>query len=102
MGFGGCLAAVLGFGRATGAGFVGAWPFAAAGLLVMETGLRARSGGFPCGLGGGVLDEDLWWWRMRWLWWWRLSSRRRRRELWGMAAGLGRRWWASDAGACGQ
>ena len=58
-GLGGCLAAVLGFGRAAGAGFVGAWVVAAAGLLVVATGLGARFGGFPRGLGGGVLDEDV-------------------------------------------
>ena len=54
---GGCLAAVLGFGRAAGAGFVGAWALRAAGLLAVETGLGARLG-FPRGLAGGVLDED--------------------------------------------
>ena len=56
---GGCLAAVLGFGRAAGAGFVGAWALAVAGLLAVGTGLGARLGGFPRGLGGGVLDEDV-------------------------------------------
>ena len=54
---GGCLTAVLGVGRAPGAGFVGAWALAAAGLLVLGTGLGARSGGFARGLEGGVLDE---------------------------------------------
>ena len=58
-GWGGCLAAALGFGRAAGAGLVGAWALAAAGLLVVGTGLGARLGGFPRGLGGGVLDEDV-------------------------------------------
>ena len=58
-GLGGCLAAVLGFGRAPGAGFVGAWALAAAGLLAVGTGLGARLGGFPRGLGGGVLNEDV-------------------------------------------
>ena len=58
-GFGGCFAAVLGFGRAAVAGLVGAWALAAAGLLVVGTRLGARFGGFPRGLGGGVLDEDV-------------------------------------------
>ena len=58
-GFGGCLAAVLGFGRVAGAGLVRAWALAAAGLLAVGTGLAARLGGFPCGLRGGVLDEDV-------------------------------------------
>ena len=58
-GLGGCLAAVLGFGRAAGAGLVGAWALAAAGLFAMETGSGARFGGFPCGLGDGVLDENV-------------------------------------------
>ena len=56
---GGCLAAVLGFGRAAGAGLGGAWALAAVGLLTVGTGLGARSGGFPRGLWGGVLDEDV-------------------------------------------
>ena len=58
-GFGGCLAAVLGFSRFAGAGLVGAWALAAAGSLAVETGLGARLGGLPRGLGGGVLDEDV-------------------------------------------
>ena len=58
-GLGGCLAAVMGFGRVAGAGFVGAWALAAAGLLAVGKGLGARLGGFPRGLGGGVLDEDV-------------------------------------------
>ena len=58
-GFGGCVAAVLGFGRAAGAGLVGACALAVAGLLAVGTGLGARLGGFPRGLGGGVLDEDV-------------------------------------------
>ena len=53
------MAAVLGFGRAAGAGFVGAWAFAAAGLLAVRTSLEARLRGFPRGLGGGVLDKDV-------------------------------------------
>ena len=53
------MAAVLGFGRVAGAGLVGAWALAAAGLLAVGTGLGARLGGFPRGLGGGVLDEDV-------------------------------------------
>ena len=56
-GLGGCLAAVLGFSGAEGAGLVGAWALAAAGLLAVGTGLGARLGGFPRGLGHGVLDE---------------------------------------------
>ena len=59
LGLGGCLAAVSGFGRAAGAGLFGAWALAAAGLLAVETGLGARLGGFPRGLGGGVLDQDV-------------------------------------------
>ena len=58
-GSGGCLAAVLGFGRAARAGFVGAWALVAAGMLAMGTGLGARWGGFPRGFWGGVLDEDV-------------------------------------------
>ena len=58
-GLGACLAAVFGSGQAAGAGFTGAWALAAAGLLVEGTGLGACLGGFPSGLGGGVLDEDL-------------------------------------------
>ena len=58
-GSGGYLAAVLGFDRAVGAGFVWAWALAAAGLFVVGTGWGARLGGFPCGLGVGVLDEDV-------------------------------------------
>ena len=54
-----CLAAVLGFGRAAGEGLFGAWALAAVGLLVVGTGLGACLGGFPRGLGGGVLDEDV-------------------------------------------
>ena len=54
-----CSAVVLGFGRAAGAGVVGAWALAAAGLLALGTGLGARLGVFPRGLGGGVLDEDV-------------------------------------------
>ena len=50
-GSGGCLAAVLGLGRAAGTGFVGAWALAAAGLLTLWTGLGAHLGGFPRGLG---------------------------------------------------
>ena len=58
-GFGGCLAAVLGFGRAADAGLVGPWALAAAGLLAVGTGFGAHLGGFPRGLGGGVLDQDV-------------------------------------------
>ena len=47
----------LGMGLAAGAGLVGAWALAAAGLLAVGTGFQARSGGFPRGFGGGVLDE---------------------------------------------
>ena len=53
------MAALLGFGRAAGASFVGEWALAAAGLLAVGTGLGARLGGFPHGLGGGVLDKDV-------------------------------------------
>ena len=58
-GWGGCLAAVLGFGCIAGAVLVGAWALAAVGLLAVGTGLGARLGGFPRGFGGGVLDEDV-------------------------------------------
>ena len=58
-GLGGCLVAVLGFGWVAGAGLVGAWALAAAGLLAVGAGLGARLGGVPLGLGGGVLDEDV-------------------------------------------
>ena len=58
-GLGGCLAAVLGFGWVAGVGLVGAWAFAAAGLLAVGTGLGARLGGVPRGHGAGVLDEDV-------------------------------------------
>ena len=58
-GLGGCLAAVWGFDLVAGAPLVGAWALAAAGLLAVGTGLGARLGGFPRGLGGGVLDEDM-------------------------------------------
>ena len=58
-GLGGCLAAVWGFGWVAGVGFVGAWALAAAGLLAVGTGFGARLGGFPRGLGGGVVDEDV-------------------------------------------
>ena len=58
-GLGGCLAAVLVFGRSAGAGLVGAWALAAAGLLAVATVLDARLGGSPRGLGGGMLDEDV-------------------------------------------
>ena len=58
-GSGGCLAAVLGFIWVAGAGLVGAWALAAAGLLAVGAGLGARLGGVPRGLGGGVLDEDV-------------------------------------------
>ena len=66
LGFGlGCglrswrLAAVLSFGWVAGAGLVGAWALAAAGFLALGAGLWARLGGFPRGLGAGVLDENL-------------------------------------------
>ena len=58
-GFSDCLAAVLGLGRAAGAGFAGAWAMAAAGLLAGGAGLKACLGGFARGSGGAVLDEDL-------------------------------------------
>ena len=55
-GLGRCLA---GFGWVAGAGFFGAWALKVAGLLAVGTGSGARLGGFPRGLGGGVLDEDV-------------------------------------------
>ena len=58
-GFGGCSAAVLGFGCVAGVGLVGACALAVAGLLAVGKGLGARLGGFPRGLGSGVLDEDV-------------------------------------------
>ena len=39
---GGCLAAVLGFGRVAGAGLVGAWALVAAGLLAVGGGFGGR------------------------------------------------------------
>ena len=50
---------MLGFGRAAGTGFAGAWALAAAGLLAVGTGLGACLGGFPYGLRGGVLDDNV-------------------------------------------
>ena len=58
-GLAGRLAAVLSFGWVVGVGFVGAWPLAAAGLLAVGAGLKARLGGVPRSLGVGVLDEDV-------------------------------------------
>ena len=58
-GLGCCLAVVLSFGWVAGAGLVGAWALAAAGLLAVKTGLGSRLGGAPRGLWGGVLDEDM-------------------------------------------
>ena len=58
-GSGGCLAAVLGSGRAVGAGFAEVWALAVAGALAVGTGVGARLGGFPRGLRGNVLDEDV-------------------------------------------
>ena len=55
----GCLVSVLGFGWVAGAGLVGTWALAVAGLLAVGTGLGAHLGGVPRGLGGGVLDEDV-------------------------------------------
>ena len=40
-------------------GFAAAWALAAAGLLAVGTGWRARLGGFPRGLGGSVLYQDV-------------------------------------------
>ena len=56
---GGCLAAVLGFGWVAGVGLVGAWALAVAGWLAVGAGLGACLRGFPLGLGGGVLNEDV-------------------------------------------
>ena len=56
---GGCLTAVLGFGRAAGAGLVGAWALAEAGLLAVGTGFWGPFGRFIRGLGAGMLDEDV-------------------------------------------
>ena len=53
------MAAVLGFSSAAGAGVVGAWALSAAGLLAMGTGFGACLGGFPRGVGGGVLEEEV-------------------------------------------
>ena len=52
MGLGGCLAVVLGFGWVAGAGLVGAWALAAAGLLAVGTGFGGPFGRFPPWLGG--------------------------------------------------
>ena len=51
--------AVLGFGWVAVVGLVGAWAWAAAGLLAVGAGLGACLGGVLRGLGGGVLDEDV-------------------------------------------
>ena len=56
---GGCFVALLGFGWVAGAGLVRGSALAVAGLLAVGAGLGARLGGFPRGLGGGVLDEDV-------------------------------------------
>ena len=53
------MAAVLGFGRAAGVGFVGAWALGAVGLLAVGTGSGACLGGLPRGWGDGVLDKDV-------------------------------------------
>ena len=53
------MRAVLGFGQAAGAGFAGAWALVAAGALAVGTGLGAVLGGYPRGLGVGVLDDDV-------------------------------------------
>ena len=65
----GCLAAVFGFGWAAGAGFVGAWALAAAGLLTVGTGFGACLEVSPAALGVECWRRTKWWWRMRWLWW---------------------------------
>ena len=49
----------LGFRPGRGRGLVGACALAAAGLLAVGTGLGTCFRGFPRGLGGGVLDEDV-------------------------------------------
>ena len=50
----------LGFRLGCGCGpRQGVWALAAAGLIAVGTGLGARLGGFPRGLGGEVLDEEL-------------------------------------------
>ena len=53
------MAPVLGFGRIRDVGFAGAWGMAVAGGLAVGTGLGGCLGGFPRGLGGGVLDKDV-------------------------------------------
>ena len=58
-GFGGCLAVFLGFGWVAGAGLVGAWALAAAGLLAVGTGWGPVWEVSGRGFGGGVLDEDV-------------------------------------------
>ena len=93
MGFSGCLAAVLGFGWVKGAGLVGAWALAAAGLLAVGTGLGARLGGVPAAWGVVCWMRTWWWWWGRLSWWWRLWSRRRRGGLWETAEGPGLRGW---------
>ena len=80
-GLGDCLAAVLGFGGGSGAGLVGPWAFAAAGLLAVGTGLGARLGGFPVASGVECWMRTWSWWWMGWFCWWRLCSWRRRRGL---------------------
>ena len=72
-GLGHCLALVLGFGRAAGAGFAGVYRhlarpvegYEAAGALAMAgapapgTGMGAPLGDFARGLGGGLPDDDV-------------------------------------------
>ena len=53
------MAAILGFGRAGGVDFAGAWALTVAGALAVGTGYGAPLGGFPHGFGGGVRDEDV-------------------------------------------
>ena len=50
--FGWLFGGSLGFRLGRRAGLVGAWALAAAGLLALGTGLGARLGGVPRGLGG--------------------------------------------------
>ena len=98
--FGGCLAAFFGFRWVAGAGLVEAWALAAAGLLAVGTGLGARLGGFPRGLGVGVLDEDMVVVLDAVVVVVEVVESEARRGLWETAEGSGLRGQAYDAGSC--
>ena len=91
MGLGGSLAAVLGLGWVAGAGLVGAWALAAAGLLAVGTSLGPVWEVSPAAWGVECWMRTLCWWWMRGLWWWRSWSRTRGRGLWETTEGPGLR-----------